>query len=534
MKLAAAVLPTVLALAAAAGCVGRIGDDERSEAGGPGSESSIAAGASRLQRLTRVEYQRAVTAVLGADLVATVHFGDLPADGKVGRFESNVDLGMNIDSIDAYRSIAEEIGALAGANAADLLGCDESDACTEGFIQKYGKLLYRRPLSDKEVSIYEGLWTTARQDGPLEDAVRLMFTAMLQTPDFLYRLEKGAPGQAGDVRKLSGYEVAARLAFFLWRSGPDATLLDAAEHGALDTPEGVEAEARRLLADERADFTLLRFSTEWLGIDGLESQLVDATAFPEFEPLRADIIDETNDFILHWFRKDDAQIAKLFTADYSFASPALAAFYGKGVTSSGAGGEIFLDGAQRMGVLTQASFLTAHARTPSRAPIYRGKSILTDVFCRELHLPDGVNTAIKFNPTLPARKQIEDATSSQYCQSCHGQINPLGFLFENYDGVGKWRTTDAGSPVNASAKIVGTDVDGQFDGATSLAQKLAQSEQVASCVSRQWLRFALARTDAKLDEGSIEAMTKKAQGDTRELVVALATSDAFRYRRTVP
>ncbi|MBL8740671.1 MAG: DUF1592 domain-containing protein, partial [Myxococcales bacterium] len=335
----------------------------------------------------------------------------------------------------------------------------------------------------------------------------------------------------GEIRPLDAYELASRLSFFLWKSSPDKELLEAAKTGDLDSDEGLETQARRLLADERADYTILRFHSAWLGIDVLGTQLVDPTVFPDFEDLRADMTAETEQFILHLFRNDDARIEKLFAADYSFASPALASFYGDGVTDIGADGQLKLAPNQRLGVLTQASFLTSHARTPSRAAIYRGKSILVDVLCKQLVLPEDVNTTIDFDPTLPARQQIEQATSSAGCAGCHGMINPLGFLFENYDGIGKWRSVEGTYPIDATAEVIGTDIDGEFTGATALAQKLAESDEAAECLSRQWLRFALARQDSALDDESVEIASERAQGDMRELLIALTLSDAFRHRR---
>lgn len=492
-------------------------------------EASVAP--SGLGRLTRVEYERSVTAIFGEALVAGVTFDNLPADGKIGRFETNADLNVNIDIVDAYRLVAEDIGAAAGAQAAALLGCDESPECVRAFLVEYGRLVYRRPLTDAELEVFVGFWDASREGGTVQDAMRLVVTAFLQTPDFLYRLERGADGDDGPVRRLTGYEVASRLSFFLWKSGPDAELLDAAEAGLLDDADGVRAQAERLLADPRAEFTILRFHRSWLGIDALDTQLVDATEFPEFEALRDDMAEETERFILHFFREDDAQVGTLFTADYSFASPELAAYYGDGVVDAGPDGSITLDPAQRRGILTHGSYLTAHARTPQRAPIYRGKSLLADVLCMQLVPPPNVNTTIDFDSTASARDQIESATSMGACAGCHQLINPLGFLFENYDGAGHWRTMDGEFPVEAAADVLGTDIDGHYADAPALMSKLAESQQVADCVARQWLRFALSRPEADLDEPSIAAAAGQAGGDMRELVPAITQTDAFRHRR---
>jgi hypothetical protein len=500
------------------------GDDD-------GGADGIDASPSAMDRLTRLQYQRSVTDIFGEALVADVNFDLLPADGRIGRFESNADLVVNVDTVDAYRIVAEDVGEAAGAVATTLIGCDESPECVAAFITAYGRRIYRRPLAGGEVDAIVEFWNATRSEGSLADAMRLTVTALLQTPDFLYRLEKGEPGDDGDVRRLTGEEVASRLSFFLWQSGPDDELLDAAAAGDLDTSEGLLAEAERLLADSRTDDTLVRFHTTWLGIDALETQLVDLERFPEYDALRDDMLDETRRFILHVFREDDASLTTLFSADYSFASPELASFYGDGVASVDTDGRIALDGAQRRGLLTQASYLTSHARSPERAPIYRGRSLLVDVFCKQLVPPDNVDTAIEFDTTRPGREQIENATAGPACSGCHQLINPLGFLFENYDGIGQWRTKDGEYDVEAAAEVVGTDIDGAYANATELALRLGESPDVAACVTRQWMRFALSRPEGPEDEVSIAAARENAAGDLGAMIVAITQTDSFRYRR---
>lgn len=514
MKIAVSTFVFGLVVAAAA-CTGKISDGQ-----------AVAVAPSSLARLTAVEYQRTVTAIFGDELVAGVQFETLPADGVVGQFATNAGLNVNADSADRYRIVAEQIGARAGERASALLGCDESEACVDAFIRSYGELIYRRPLSDDEVGVFRNFWTTARSQGSVNDAMRLIVTAFLQTPDFLYRLEQ-VPG--GTLAKLNGYELASRLAFFLWKSGPDRELLTAASNHDLDTRGGLAAQARRLLDDKRADFTLLHFFTAWLGIAVLDRQDVNPVEFPEYAGLRDDMIAETQAFILHVFRNDDAQLRTLFSANYSFASPKLATFYGAGVVKT-EGNRITLDPSQRMGVLTQASFLTAHARTPTRAAIFRGRSMLIDVLCKPLVFPANGNTAVNFDPTLPGRKQVEQVTSSPGCRECHALFNPMGFLFENYDGIGRWRTTDHGEPVNATAEVIGTEVGGTMTGAPEFLRKLGDSEEVANCMARQWFRFALSRMDEAADEESIVSAATAAHGDMRELIVNIVQSDGFRYR----
>ncbi len=515
---------------------GSAGETAEGDSGEGGSDTDDAAPASDsvsvsgLSRLTSAEYERTVTAIFGEPVVAGVNFDNLPPDGTIGRFETNAGLDVNIDSVDGYRLVAEEIGVAAGHSAASLLGCEESPECVDAFLRDYGLLIYRRPLNDAEAGVFAEFWDTMRADAELADAMRMTVTALLQTPDFLYRLESGEEGDEGDVRRLTGYEVASRLSFFLWGAGPDLELLHAAQDGELDTAAGIDAQTERLLANPRADETILRFYKSWLGLDGLATQDVDLEEFPEFESLRDDMIAETDAFILHVFREDDASVSTLLTADYSFASPELAEFYGEGVQSVD-GEEITLNPAQRLGILTQASYLTSHARAPERAPIYRGTSLLVDLFCVQFPPPPDAATAVEFDSSASARKQIEDATADAACQGCHVSINPLGFLFEHYDGLGRWRTMDGEFPVDAAASVTSTDIDGEYASATELIPRMAQSEQVDRCVSRQWLRFALSRPDGSMDADSIAQAADEARGDMRALVGAITRTDTFRHRR---
>jgi hypothetical protein len=516
---------------AAPGDDGAADDGSGDDDGGSDDTADVEVSASDVARLTRVEYERSVTAIFGEAIAADVNFENLPADGKLGRFTSNAGLDVNIDSLDAYRIVAEDVGEAAGARATELLGCEEAPECVDAFVRDYGRMIYRRDLEDAEVGVLVQFWTAARQEGELADAMRLLVAALLQTPDFLYRLEKGAPGDDGPVRRLTGEEVASRLSFFLWKSGPDEELLDAAAAGELDTAEGVLAHAERLLADPRADDTLVEFHMSWLGIDALDTQLVDLDRFPEYATLKDDMLEETRRFVLHVLREGDGKLATLFTADYSFASPELAAFYGDGVASVGDDGRIALDGSQRRGVLTQASFLTAHARSPERAAIYRGRSLLVDLMCQQLVPPPDVESALDFDTTRPAREQIEDATAGPACAGCHQLINPLGFLFENYGGIGEWRTMDGEFPIDAAAEVPGIDIAGEYANAPELMPSLAASEDVASCVARQWMRFALSRPEGPEDESSIAAAYENGGGDLRAMIGAITQTDAFRHRR---
>lgn len=493
----------------------------------------ICTGESRLARLTRSEYERSIRTAFGDVAIEGFRADRLPPDGSVGPFASNAFFAVDDDGVEAYRTVAEAIGASAALEMESLLECGDTptDACIEAFVRSTGDELFRRPIRDDEVEPYVALYRSALATDTPADGFRLVVTAILQSPSFLYRVEIGVPTDDPAARRLTGYEIASRLSFFLWKQGPDRELLDAAASGELDTPEGVQTHARRMLEDPRADLALVEFHTGWLGVSTLLSHSVDDAAFPDFQILKADMLEETETFALHVFREDDATLRTLLTAPYTFASPALASFYGvEGVTATG---RIELP-PTRSGVLMHAGFIASHTHDATTAGVHRGKVIREDFLCQTMPSPPPIDTVIEPNPMLSARQQLEEKTSPATCRACHELMNPIGFAFEHFDPIGRYRTMEGEFPIDASGAVNGSDIAGSIDGAAELAEGLVESETVHRCVARQWLRFALGRPVQELDARSLDHAyeTYESSGrDLRELIVALTGTDAFLYRR---
>jgi len=519
------------------GCQGQIGDPGV----GPGdppvdppTDCELCVGDSYLLRLTRSEYERSLRTVLGDAAVDPLRMDFLPSDGSAGPFASNAFFNVDDDGVEAYRAVAEAAGTEAAANADALLACDPTDAsCVDGFVRRIGAQLYRRPISDDEATAFVGLFEEHAALGTSADGVRLVVTAMLQSVNFLYRIEVGLPTERDGVRALTGYELATRLAFFLWQSGPDAELMEAAETGALETREGVEAQARRMLADDRSNTMILRFHMEWLGMDELDQKRVDDVLFPTFESLKMDMIEESEAFVLHVFENDDARLETLLNAPYTFVTPGLAAHYGMADVPEGELTMVTLDPTERAGILTQAGFIAAHTTDSSSAGVHRGLAIRERFFCQSLPPPPPIDTIIAPNPMLSSRQKLEAKTSPDECQACHQLMNPVGFTLEHYDAIGAFRTMDGAHPVDASGYIIDTDIVDPIDGALELITALTASDDVKQCLTRQWLRFALARPTEAADESSAEeayAAYEASGGDLRELIIAVTTTSAFRYR----
>jgi hypothetical protein len=316
---------------------------------------------------------------------------------------------------------------------------------------------------------------------------------------------------------------------------PDDALFAAADAGELTTAEGIEAEARRLLASEKAAPMVAAFHTQWMGLGPTLAK--DPEVFPEYDDalmqsMRREVELFAADVILH----GDGQLATLLSSPHTFADAALASIYG--VPHDAADPQEFvrveLDPSERAGLLTQIGVLAAKSHPDHTSPVLRGRFIRAFVLCDPPPPPppDVANTPPTFDPDRSQREQLEELTGVAPCNDCHQLMNPFGFGLDHFDAIGRHRTEIDGFPVDARGTIIATDFDGEFDGAVALAQRLAGSDVVADCVARQWFRFALGRPeDPGLDAGSLAAIDEAlADGDVRELIVALTTTDAFRYR----
>ena len=504
-------------------------------------------GPSQLARISALEYQQTVAAAFGP-LVAGERFDGLPGDGRAGPFWSNDQSPVTDDSVSQYRLVAEHVASTIAGTSTAALGCSGAidDACIDGFISRTARLLFRAPSSSDELAPYGTLFRLTQTRGGNADATRVTLTALLQSPRFLYQLQPGTPVSAsviageGEVIQLSGAAVANRLSYFLWGTPPDDALFAAAARGDLDTREGVEREARRLVADPRADLRLGQFHTQWLGLEELPFRTFPASQPAGFNALRTGLYAETQAFGARVVRQEDAQVATLLTANWSVVTGDVGAFYGVAGLPAAAS-RVVLPAGERAGLLTQAGFLATHLHDASTQAVHRGKAIRELLLCQGIPPPPAnIDPRVTPNPTLSPRQRLEQKTSDASCMGCHQLMNPAGFTLEGFDVWGRYRTVvdDPASglqfAVDATGHISNADLDGPLNGHGELTQALAGSELLNRCVARQWFRFAVGRSEGKEDEGALAETWERYQGsgrNLRELIVALTGSDAFRFRR---
>lgn len=515
----------------------------------PACDGTVKPGKSYIRRLNGGEYDATVRDLVGATKVYSTAF---PPDeqGATGGFSNNAaSLVVGELLAEAYQKTAEEL-ATAALTSLDKLApaCNRTSmgdaACAKSFIEGFGKRAFRRPLAADEVTRYQAIYTTGAMGATFNDGVSLVIEAMLQSPHFLYRVEIGeAPAANATYTPLTQYEIATRLSYFLWRSTPDPMLLSAADAKQLSTPEQMKTQIDRLLQDNRAHQMVQAFHREWLHLNRTLSATKVIDHYPMWKPeFQADLMREADALVEEVFWKD-GKLSTLLTAPYSFLNASLAPIYGvKNVTGT-ALVKTNLDTTQRAGILTTGAFLAGHAGADQSSPILRGKFVREYLLCQHVDEPPA-NLTIKVPDVIPGtttRQRFEEHDKIIACAGCHAAMDPLGYPFESYDAIGQWRTTDQGIMVDTSGEITGADpaTNAKVTGAVDMLTKLSTSPMVANCLSTMWFRWGMGRNEdtksaTKEDACSIETIQKQFQTsgyDMRTLPLAVASTDAFRYRK---
>ncbi|HEY2901325.1 MAG TPA: DUF1592 domain-containing protein [Polyangia bacterium] len=547
------------ALSMALSCTGSIMDSSGEPSGGggsgvtpPGSGGSgpskpadpNAAGPLPLQRLTNAEYNNTVHDLLGDNTQPASQF----ASDRLTTFEFRRAGDVAVQDATLFRTAAETLAAAAAPKLVNgmLLPCDPTtgeDACAQKFITTFGQRAFRRPLTTDETTRLTTFYSNARTSLKLSftDAAGLLIEGMLQAPQFLYHWE-AAPADPlihdGQVVRLGGYQVASRLSYFIWGSMPDDDLLAAAAAGQLDTAAGVQTAAHRLLADQKAKTTVSRFFTDWMALDGLADRTKDPTAYPNYTAaVQQAMLDETTSFVQNVGFGGDGRLATFLGAPYSFVNNTLASYYG--VQVSGATPQkTDLNPAQRAGFLTQGSFLAMTGSPDGSNPVLRGKAVYTKVLCNVLPPPPNNVPAPKpASAGGTTRQRFEEHDQNTCAKACHAQMDPIGFAFENYDGIGQYRTMDNGLPVDATGALLLDGSMQSFNDAVGLTGRLAKSNDVRICFAGEWSRFALTRADTAADAASLQATAKAFATDSaslQDLMAAIATMRSFRFRSLSP
>jgi hypothetical protein len=392
---------------------------------------------------------------------------------------------------------------------------------------------WRRPAEAADVAALAAL---APEDAPREERLRTALTALLASPRFLFRVESDPPGaRPGSVRALDGFELATRLAYFLWSTFPDRELFEAARSGRLAEPSELQAQARRMLADPRASELARNFAGQWLQLRTLERVQPDARAHPEFtDGLRAAMRAET-EMLFEAVLREGRAVSELIDPDFTFLNEELARHYGIEGVEGPLPRRVALDAAQREtrgGLLAQASVLTVTSNPTRTSPVKRGKWILETLLGSPPLAPQPGVDSLDERPEAVAaaslRERLARHRADPSCAVCHDGMDQLGFALENYGPTGKWRTQAEGFPVDSAGVLEdGTPLDGPG----ALERRIARDPAFVRCLAEKLATYALGRGLGPADAAAFDALeVELGASDPRlaELVLAIVRLEAFR------
>jgi hypothetical protein len=504
-------------------------------------------GPSPLRLLTRSQYVSTVR-----DLFTTVMLSESALHDALGQAADASAFGLLQPDVtqvelEGFQKAAELIAATVIANneALDAVAsCDEGEdqtACARAAIERFGARVYRASLTeDADIERHLMLFNTGASTS-YAHGIELLLRGMLQAPRFLYRVELGTTDAVSDSAvRLSAHEIAARLSYMVWGTGPDAELIGAAESGALETNEGLEEQLARLLDDPRGKSLMRRFLESWARIGALGGAVKDPEMYPEWEEdaLSEAFTAQASAFFDHVLNEQGGTLSALLTSPDVLVNDQLASFYDMTDVAGESFEPVTLPGEQASGVLSLPALLALLAKPDESSPIYRGKFVREMLLCQQLPAPPAnIPKPPEVEQGVSTRERLRQHEVDRACSSCHTLLDPIGFAFERFDGIGRYRTMDGGKVVDTSGALNDTrDVDGELDGIAELGEQLAASAEVEECMTKQFFRYALSRFEQDVDACSMQRLYTELRDngrDLRALPAAVIASDAFLYRRPI-
>ena len=413
----------------------------------------------------------------------------------------------------------------------------QEEPCARQILTHLARRGFRRPVAATDPSIEPLMqfYRLGRQTGGFEEGIQEAVARLLVDPQLLYRAEPEDPGVPdGATYRISDLELASRLSFFLWSSLPDDELLDLATKGHLSRPPVLEQQVRRMLADPRSSRLVGNFAGQWLRLRELRG--VQPTD-PQFDDnLRADLEAETQ-LLFGSIVHEDRSVVALLDCNYTYLNERLARHYGlPGIYGSYMRRVALAKNSPRRGLLGQGSILTVTSAGDRTSPVQRGAFVMETLFGAPVpRPPPGVNTDLNQDLTaarpVTVRARLERHRANPSCAACHQIMDPIGFSLENFDLDGRWRTTDGGTAIDASGKLVdGTALKGVADLRTAL---LARSDAFVTSFTEKLLTYALGRRIEYYDEPSVRQIMRAARAEDfrfSALVLGIVRSAPFQMK----
>lgn len=491
-----------------------------------------------LRRLSQDQYKNSLYDIIGPDLVIPSQLEpDVASNGliAIGLAQSTIS-GYGVEKYeDAAFKIAKQ--ALDNANYREaIVTCSPSGpndlSCLQQIVSEFGYKAWRRPLEQDEIERIAAIAAAAATTYEnFDEGVAFAIATILQSPNFLFRIEIGEPSPSGGYR-YGAYEMATRLSYFLINSTPDAELLAAAASGSLLSDEGVRAQAERLLNTDKARLAVRNMFTELYELYELDHLNKDPTIFKHMsKELGPAAKEETLLGIETIIFKEDGDFREFFTTQRTFVDRRLAALYGIAAPVTAGFGEVTLpvEGGRR-GFLGQVSFLAVQSHPGTSSAVLRGRFVRSTLLCDEVPPPPaGFNTGVP-EPS-PTARTLRERSKTHYeeavCANCHQMMDPIGFGLENFDAIGQWREYDNGGLIDPSGSLD----EYPFKNAWDLAEVVAKHPQFGPCLARNLYRYATGNLETFGEFEQIDALAEvfKLSGyRVKELLLQIAISPGFR------
>jgi hypothetical protein len=483
----------------------------------------------RAQLAFALEDVFAELALNGEELVAGI-----PPSSRVGGFAANVDAAVDKISLNAILDTTNSLSQIVSSRFKDLeLGCAEGRACAQAFVERFGRRAFRRELEADEV---EGLLTRLfAPEVTFQAGIQQLVRGLFASADFLYHYETNPIARGGGFTA-TDLDLASQLSFLFWDSVPDEELLSLAQADRLRADGVLDQQIARLAASPRFDRNLERFFSEWLTKGNHADK--DEGIFPELtDAVRSDAKQEVALFVSQLTR-GGGRFSDLFTSRQTQVTAPLAKLYGLKVDSLSPAGDGWFAGSlpagERAGLLTRVGFLQTTPAESRTSPTIRGRYLLGSLFCLDVQPPppelQGFVT-VPDDPTKSLRQRMSETTSQlPVCAGCHGLMDPIGFAFEHYDAIGRFRTQDGPVAIDASSEILDL---GMVRDAVDLSTRLADRKDVRACFVRNWYRFAAHKMESAADDCSVQKLVASFAEDTvpiSALVANLAKSPILSQR----
>jgi hypothetical protein len=415
----------------------------------------------------------------------------------------------------------------------------EEEPCATEILSTLARRAYRRPLNDDDLETLLDFYKAGHNEGGFEAGIGTALERILVGPEFLFRIEADPENVAPNTAyRVSDLDLASRLSFFLWSSIPDDQLLEQAERGKLQDPVVLEQEVRRLLEDPRSKSLVSNFAAQWLQLRNLRAINPDQDVFPYFEENLREAFRQETELFFESLLREDRSVLELLSADYTFLNERLARHYGIPNVYGSHFRRVELDTQERRGLLGKGSVLAVTSYANRTSVVLRGKWVLENILGTPPPPPPpnvpSLVVSADDGKALSMREAMEQHRANPVCATCHNIMDPLGFAMENFDGIGTWRTRDAGAPIDASGVLP----DGTpFVGPAELQRVLIESKsaEFIATATERLLTYALGRGVEAYDAPAIRSIIREAAPNNyrwSSLILGIVKSTPFQMRRS--